>query len=284
MAGGFSGRPVAARGNLNGLAQQLVRYGVLLVAGNVFLEQLGLPIPAMPLFVVAGALVAQGRLAGLQLLLAVLGSALLADTIWFFLGRKYGWHILRFLCGLSLSADTCVRKTSSAYDRFGLRALLFAKFVPGLSAVSVPVAGTLKAPFLRFLAYDAAGTLIWAGTGIGLGAIFHEQVEAVLDLLRRFGAGALGILASGLAVYFVFRLWRRQQTLATLRMARLTPQTLAARLLSGDESLVVVDVRHRLARGDDPRKIPGALVADLGELDAKLADIPVGKDVALYCT
>jgi membrane protein DedA with SNARE-associated domain len=269
---------------VNGLAQQLVRYGVLLVAGNVFLEQLGLPVPAMPLFIVAGALVAQERLAGPPLLLAILGAALAADTLWFLLGRKYGWHILRFLCGLSLSADTCVRKTSSAYDRFGLGSLLFAKFVPGLSTVSVPVAGALKAPFLRFLGYDAAGTLIWAGTGIGLGAVFHEQVEIVLDLLRQFGTGALGILATALAVYVAFRLWRRQKTLATLRMARLTPQTLAARLLAGDESLVVVDVRHRLSRRDDPRKVPGALVADLGELDAKLGDIPVGKDVALYCT
>ncbi len=269
---------------MNGLAQQLVRYGVLLVAGNVFLEQLGFPIPAMPLFVVAGALVAEGRLDGPGLLLAVLGAALAADTIWFLLGRKYGWHVLRFLCGLSLSADTCVRKTSSAYDRFGLRTLLFAKFFPGLSAVSVPVAGTLRAPFFRFLAYDAAGTLLWAGTGIGLGVVFHEQVEAALELLRRFGAGALGVLASGLALYLAVRLWRRQRTLSTLRMARLTPQTLAERLLAGDESLVVVDVRHRLSRRDQPRKVPGALVADLGELDAKLRDIPVGKDVALYCT
>jgi membrane protein DedA with SNARE-associated domain len=269
---------------LNGLAQQLVRYGIFLVAGNVFLEQLGLPIPAMPLFIVAGALVAQGRLSGPTLLFAVIGAALLADTLWFLLGRRYGWHILRFLCGLSLSADTCVRKTSSAYDRFGLRALLFAKFVPGLSAVSVPVAGALKAPFLRFLGYDAAGTLIWAGTGIGLGVVFHAQVDAVLDLLRRFGSGAVGLLAAGLALYLAIRFWRRQRTLATLRMARLTPQTLATRLLAGDETLVVVDVRHRLSRRDDPRRIPGALVADLGELDAKLGDIPVGKDVALYCT
>ena len=269
---------------MNGLTGQLVRYGVLLVAGNVFLEQLGLPIPAMPLFVVAGALVAEGRLPGPGLLLAVLGAALAADTIWFLLGREYGWHILRFLCGLSLSADTCVRKTSSAYDRFGLRTLLFAKFLPGLSAVSVPIAGTLRAPFFRFLAYDTAGTLLWAGTGIGLGVVFHEQVEAVLELLRRFGAGALGVLASGLALYLAFRLWRRQRTLGAFRMARLTPQVLAERLLAGDESLVVVDVRHRLSRRDDPRKVPGALVADLGELDAKLGDIPVGKDVALYCT
>jgi membrane protein DedA with SNARE-associated domain len=269
---------------VNGVAQQIVRYGVLLVAGNVFLEQLGLPIPAMPLFVVAGALVAEDRLAGPPLLVAVLVAALLADTFWFLLGRKYGWHVLRVLCGLSLSADTCVQKTSSAYDRFGLRALLFVKFVPGLSAVSVPVAGALKTPFLRFLGYDAAGTLVWAGTGIGLGAVFHRQVDAVLDLLRRFGAGALGLLAAGLAAWVAFRLWRRQQSLAALRMARMTPQTLAERLLAGDDTLVVVDVRNRLSRRDDPRKVPGALVADLGELDAKLRDIPVGKDVALYCT
>lgn len=269
---------------MNGLAQQLVRYGVLLVAGNVFLEQLGLPLPAMPLFVVAGALVAEGRLAGPPLLLAILGAALAADTLWFLLGRKYGWHVLRFLCGLSLSSDTCVRKTSEAYDRFGLRALLFAKFVPGLSAVSVPVAGALRAPFLRFLGYDLAGTVVWAGTGLGLGAVFHAQVEAVLDLLRRFGAGAIGLLAAALALWLAFRLWRRQQTLASLRMARLTPATLAERLLANDETLAVVDVRHRLSRRDDPRKVPGALVADLGELDAKLRDIPFEMDVALYCT
>jgi membrane protein DedA with SNARE-associated domain len=269
---------------VNGLAQQVVRYGVLLVAGNVFLEQLGFPLPAFPLFVVAGALVAEDRLAGAPLLLAVLGAALAADTLWFFLGRRYGWHVLRFLCGLSLSADTCVQKTSSSYDRFGLRALLFAKFVPGLSAVSVPVAGALKAPFLRFLGYDLAGTLLWAGTGIGLGAVFHRQVDSVLDLLRRFGTGAVGILASGLALYLAFRLWRQQQTLARLRMARMTPSTLAERLLAGDESLVVVDVRHRLSRRDDPRKVPGAFVVDLGELDDRLRDIPFEKDVALYCT
>jgi membrane protein DedA with SNARE-associated domain len=276
--------PAAARGNVNGLTQQLVRYGVVVVAGNVFLEQLGLPIPAMPLFVVAGALVAEDRLAGPQLLLAILAAALAADTLWFFLGRKYGWHILRFLCGLSLSTDTCVRKTSEAYDRFGLRTLLFAKFVPGLSAVSVPVSGALKAPYLRFLGYDLAGTLIWAGTGLGIGAVFHEQVEAVLVLLRRFGTGAIGLLAAGLAFYVAFRLWRRQRTLASLRMARMTPATLAERVLAGDGTLAVVDVRHRLSRRDDPRKVPGALVADLGELDAKLRDIPFEMDVALYCT
>lgn len=269
---------------MNGLAQQLLRHGVLLVAGNVFLEQLGLPVPAMPLFVVAGALIAENRLAGPPLLLAVLGAALAADTLWYLLGRRHGWHVLRFLCGLSLSADSCVRRTSSAYDRFGLRALLFAKFVPGLSAVSVPVAGALKAPYLRFLAYDAAGTLFWAGTGIGLGAVFHRQVDGLLGLLRTFGAGALVLLASGLSLYVALRLRQRQRDIASLAVARVTPEALAERLLSGDPTLAVVDVRSRAARRADPRKVPGAVVADLGELDAKLREIPVAMDVALYCT
>ena len=269
---------------MNALAHDLSRYGVFLLAGNVFLEQLGVPVPAMPLFVVAGALVAEGRLAGPPLLLAVLLAALAADTIWYFLGRKYGWHILRLLCGLSLSTDTCVQKTSAAYDRFGLRTLLFAKFVPGLSAVSVPVSGALKTPYLRFLGYDAAGTLIWAGAGLGLGAVFHREVDGLLGFLRRFGAGALGLLASALAIYLAVRLVRRRRTLARLRMARLNAAPLAERLLALDGSLVVVDVRNRLARRDDPRKVPGAVVVDLGELDAKLREIPVEKDVALYCT
>jgi membrane protein DedA with SNARE-associated domain len=269
---------------LNGLAQQVVRHGVLLVAGNVFLEQLGLPIPAMPLFVVAGALVAQGLLPGPRLLFAILGAALVADTLWYCAGRKYGWHVLRLLCSLSLSADTCVKQTAAAYERFGLRSLLFAKFVPGLSAVSVPVAGALRAPFPRFLAYDLAGTVLWAGAGIGLGAVFNREVDLVIDGLRRFGAGALGLLVALLALYLVIRLLGRRRTLAALRMARVTPQVLAERLLAGDGSLVVLDVRSRLARRADPRKIPGARVVDLGELEAKLRDIPVEKEVALYCT
>lgn len=125
---------------------------------------------------------------------------------------------------------------------------------------------------------------MWAGTGIGLGAVFHRQVDLLLDVLRRLGAGAVGLLAFALAAYLAVKLWRRQKTLARLRMARMSPETLAERLIAGDESLVVVDVRNRHSRRDEPRKVPGAVVVDLGELDAKLREIPVEKDVALYCT
>jgi membrane protein DedA with SNARE-associated domain len=269
---------------VNVLSGQVLRFGIPFVAGHVFLVQFGLPVPVMPVLIVSGALVADGQLHGPALLASVLVAGLAADSLWYFLGRKYGWHLLRLVGSFSLSADTFVQKTSDAYDRVGLKTLLFAKFIPGLSAVAVPISGALKAPYLQFLAHDAAGTLIWVGAGIGLGAIFHPQVDYLLMALQRLGTGAFVLLATSLGVYLAIRLYQRRRTLARLRMARLSPGTLAERLLAGDDSIVVADVRNRIARRDEPRKIPGALVADLGELDAKLREIPFEKEVALYCT
>lgn len=267
-----------------GLFVAVAQYGSLLVLSNTFLEQLGVPVPAFPLFVVAGALVARDLLSGPAILAAAFAGALLADVTWFLVGRRYGWHVLRLLCALSLSPDTCVQQTSSAYDRFGLNALLFCKFVPGLSAVTVPLTGALRAPFLRFLAYDSAGILIWAGTGIGLGAAFHRQVDRILVLLAGLGTGALALLVAGLAAYLLVKGIRRARTLRSLRIERIDPAELKGRLDADPLGVVVLDVRNRIARRDDPRKVPGALVIDLGELDARLRELPPGREAALYCT
>ncbi len=269
---------------MNGLLAEVARHGVPIVFVNVLLEQLGVPLPAFPLFVVAGALLARDLIAGPPLVLAVLAAALLADTMWFLLGRRYGWHVLRVICGFTLSRDTCVRQASGVYDRLGLPTLLVAKFVPGLSAVSVPLVGTLRTPYLRFLAWDAAGTLLWAGAGIGLGAVFERQVDGLLDLLRRLGIGAAAFVALSLLVYLAVRAAGRWRTLRSLRMARITPAELHARMSGEPGAVVVLDVRSRPARRDDPRKVPGALVVDLGELDAALASLPREKEAALYCT
>ena len=266
------------------LFDAVARYGSFLVFGNTFLEQLGVPVPAFPLFVVAGALAARDLLSFPAILAAAAAGALAADVTWYLVGRRYGWHVLRLLCSLTLSPESCVRRTSAAYERFGLAALLFCKFVPGLSAVTVPVTGALRAPFPRFLAWDAAGILIWAGAGIGLGAAFHRQVDRLLVLLAGLGTGALALLGAALAAWLLVKGIRRARTLRALRMARIEAGDLGARLDADPLGVLVLDVRSRAARREEPRKIPGALVVDLGELDAKLHDLPAGKDVALYCT
>src|SRR3982751_1334289 len=151
----------------------VIRHGIPLVFFNVMLEQLGVPLPAVPTLIVAGALSRMGRISSTNVLIASVVASLIADWIWFMLGRRYGYRILKTLCRISLSPDSCVRDTEARFERWGLKSLLFAKFVPGFSTVAPPLAGAGKRSTLAFLIYDAIGALLWAGSGVALGRAFH---------------------------------------------------------------------------------------------------------------
>ena len=151
---------------MNELTALVLEHGVGFVFLNVLLEQLGLPIPAVPTLVVAGALAADGKLPFGRLLAVALVATVAADTVWFLLGRRYGQKILKTLCHVSLSPDSCVRQTEGIFDRYGLASLLVAKFVPGFSTVAPPLAGAAGAPLPRFLLFTAGGTLLWAGCAL----------------------------------------------------------------------------------------------------------------------
>jgi membrane protein DedA with SNARE-associated domain len=268
---------------LNGLAQQVVRHGVLLVAGNVFLEQLGLPIPAVPTLVVAGALARDGKVSGPLLALVALLAAVVADTVWFVIGRRFGGAALRVVCKLSLSPNSCVRQTESLFARLGPRALLVTKFVPGLSAVSTPLAGASGMPFHTFLLFDAAGSLLWSGSAILAGALFHRQIEQVIAALASMGGSAAALVLSALALYLFWRLWERRRFARVFAMTRIAPDELAARL-AAEAPPSVWDVRSETARRRDGRAIPGARLLRLEALVEDFADLPVEREIILYCT
>src|ERR1044071_1778044 len=169
------------------LIHYLVRYGVGLVFVNVFAEQIGAPIPAVPTLIVAGALARNGRMSSTHVLLMAVAASLAADWIWFLLGRRYGYGILRTLCKISLSPDSCVRDTEARFERWGLKSLLFAKFVPGFSTVAPPLAGAGKRGTAAFLLYDGVGALLWAGSSVAVGRLFHRQIGEVLTKLEDLG-------------------------------------------------------------------------------------------------
>jgi len=147
----------------------LVRYGYAVVFGTVLGEQIGLPIPAIPVMLAAGALVGGGHL-NLMLLLALSGVAsLMADTAWYWIGRAGGARVLGLLCRISLERDTCVRKTEGIFARHGARSLLIAKFIPGFSTIAPPLAGVVRMPFTHFLFFSGLGGLFWSG-------VFHRRV------------------------------------------------------------------------------------------------------------
>src|SRR3954449_7854349 len=158
---------------MSALVRYLVRYGVSLVFLNVFAEQIGAPIPAVPTLIVAGALARNGQMSSTHVLIVAVVASVIADWIWFLLGRRYGYSILRTLCRISLSPDSCVRETEANFERWGMKSLLFAKFIPGFSTVAPPLAGAMKASTLEFLIYDAIGAFVWAGAAVAGGRAFH---------------------------------------------------------------------------------------------------------------
>jgi len=265
------------------LTALVLRHGVGFVFLNVLLEQLGIPVPAVPTLLVAGALAANGKLPFGKLLAAAFLATVAADTAWFLLGRRYGQKILKTLCKLSLSPDSCVRQTEGLFDTWGLTSLLFAKFVPGYSTVAPPLAGAAGATLPRFLAFTSAGTLIWAGTALGLGLVFHGTIDGVLAFLANLGSGAIVLLGGALALYIGLKWAQRRRFYRFLRMARIRVHDLR-KLMDEGQAPLIVDVRSNNARMRDARRIPGAIVVDILELDEKIGHLPTDREIVLYCT
>jgi membrane protein DedA with SNARE-associated domain len=265
------------------LTQYVVTYGLPLVFVIVLLEQLGAPIPAIPVLVVAGALSADRDFSAWGVLLVALGASLIADTVWFLLGRAQGQRILKLLCRISLSPDSCVRQTESVFERWGMPSLLVAKFIPGFSTVAPPMAGATKAGLDEFLLYDSGGALLWAGSGIVAGLVFHRAIDQALAFLASIGSAAFALLGVALAVFVGFKWWQRRAFFKFLRMARISVDDLHT-LIDEGLSPIVLDVRTVKGRSPDPRRIRGASVLDVMNLDSALKDLPRDREIILYCT
>lgn len=247
------------------------------------LAQLGLPIPAELLLLATGALSADGSPAFTPLLALSLAATLVAQTAWYEAGRRRGAGLLAVVCRVSLEPDVCVRKTSDLFERLGARALAYAYFVPGLSAIAAPMAGTLGMRRARFHAWNALGALLWCTIPLLLGRIASAQIDAALAVADRVGGG-LAVVAAGLLAAFVgARWWRRRRILAGLRTARIAPEELQE-LLAAGAPVCIVDLRHPVEFDVDPRTIPGALRMRPEELPERHGEIPRDREVVVYCS
>jgi membrane protein DedA with SNARE-associated domain/rhodanese-related sulfurtransferase len=258
----------------------LLQHGYMVLFLVVLAEQFGLPVPATPFLLAAGALVGLHRFnLGKALSLAAIAS-LISDCIWFYMGKRRGSSILGFLCRISLEPDSCVAKTQSVYSRFGPKSLLFAKFVPGLTTIAPPMAGMFRLPLWKFMALDSGGALLWAGSYGAVGWMFRGQLEILAASLGRFGAGLGGILASGLAFYMGAKYLQRRRIYRALRIARIAPSELKARMDAG-EHLTIVDLRSAIERQEG--RIPGSFQLTDKDLDSQLASM-AGTEIILYCS
>ena len=260
----------------------LTRYGYIVVFVWVLAEQIGLPLPAEPFLLVAGGMIGERQLNfPLTFLLATV-AALLADSIWYELGRRRGASVLSLLCRISLNPDSCVRHTLKIFSRHGARTLLVAKFIPGISIIAAPLAGIYFLPWLRFLLFDGLGVCLWVGSFLGLGYLFSDQIAQIAASALDLGTSITKILVGSLALYIGWKYVQRRRFLSQLRIARISPEELKKKLDAGEE-ITIIDVRHSLEFEAEPQTIPGALYLPFEKLQSDPFPIPPGREVVLYC-
>lgn len=262
------------------LISLIQQYGLFIVFANVFLEQIGLPVPAYPTLLITGALLSQGNYSVVTLLLVAVIAALVADLFWYFSGRTYGRRIMTKLCRISLSPDSCVRQTESIYLRIGPPALLFCKFIPGFASISSALAGTLGTKSITFIVFDSIGAAIWAGSAILLGGLFSSAIDELLNVLMQMGKWGGILIAFGLVVFIASKWWQRYRFMKSLRMAQISVEELSQMLENGLKPLIV-DVRPTHLQADGI--IPGAIAMSIDNVDTVELNAPLDGEIVLYC-
>jgi membrane protein DedA with SNARE-associated domain len=265
---------------MDAILLQLERHGTLIVGFNVLLQQLGLPIPSVPTMMVAGALAAAGRINGIATFALCVAASLLADVLWFWAGRRFGYPVLRFLCKVSLSPDTCVRETEGIFERWGFFSVILSKFVPGFSTVAPPIAGALKMPAGAFVVASIASAALWVGAAMGVGLVFSRQIDVALAWMTENAGLAASGVAIVVAAYIAMKAFQRWRLARHVNAARITIDELRDRLAQEPRPFLV-DVGSRLAHQARPH-IPGARMLDLDAI-SRADDFPTDQDIIVYC-
>jgi membrane protein DedA with SNARE-associated domain/rhodanese-related sulfurtransferase len=264
------------------LSHLIHTYGALIVFGIVLLEQIGLPIPAFPVLIIAGALAVDKGANWPLFLAASIAACLVSDYFWFRAGRFYGKRILRLLCKISLSPDSCVSQTEDNFTRWGAKSLVVAKFIPGFNTIAPPLAGATGTTTQRFIWLSSAGALLWSGVGMGLGAWFHGSVDDVIGWFETLGSTALMVVGALLALFVFFKYIERRRNLGAADLPRITTDELKALLEAGHDPLIV-DARGVTARQLE-QGIPGALVYGDAVPERLMATLDRERHIVVYCT
>ena len=262
----------------------VLKHGYLVLFVSVLVEQLGLPLPSIPILLAIGALSASGDFFYPAAIATAVAACLIADNIWYQMGVRRGAAILRLLCKISLEPDSCVKRTEGVFQKHGAGALLFSKFLPGLSTAAAPLAGMFRMKIWKFVLADGMGAVLWATAYSGIGFVFHDQLESLAMRFAQMGSrlaiGAVVLLAS----YLFWKYEQRRRFFRELRVSKIGPEELR-QLLDSGARLTVVDLRTSLEWTEDGAyKLPGAMHMEFEDIEKRMPEIPLDRDVILYCS
>jgi membrane protein DedA with SNARE-associated domain/rhodanese-related sulfurtransferase len=257
--------------------------GLTVIFLNVLCDQLGLPVPAVPTLVIAGAMAADGRLPTGAVFGLALAACLIGDSAWYLAGRHFGGRVMHLLCRVSLTPDSCVNQTQTSFERWGSKVLIVAKFIPGLGLVAPPLAGATRMGFARFMCYSTLGGALWVAASLLGGVLLKPQIERLLPRVLGLGGAAVTLILVVLAAYIAYKWWERFRFNKALDMARISVAELYEQMKAASPP-VVLDVRSATAQGLQLRRIPGALHVPVQQVGQHVGKLPRDRDIILYCT
>ncbi|MGD1068622.1 MAG: VTT domain-containing protein [Bryobacteraceae bacterium] len=261
----------------------LLHYGYAVLFLAVLGQQCGIPIPADPFMVGMGSLAGDGHFF-LGTAIAIAWTAAMAgDLLWFRIGQVWGSRALGLLCRISIEPDSCVARTHSRFARSGPRSLLISKFVPGLSAVATPVAGMIRMPLGQFLMWDGLGALAWVSLYLTLGFIFRRRLEELAQYFEGASRSFAVLVVGAIALYIGIKVYRRRRFLRNVAAATVQPHEVRDQIARGRE-LFIVDLRSAFEIEGEPVSLPGAVMRPPDELIPRHAELPVDRDIILYCS
>jgi membrane protein DedA with SNARE-associated domain/rhodanese-related sulfurtransferase len=265
------------------LIDYLAANGYWVLVGAVFAEQVGVPFPATPILLGMGALAAAGRLSLFYAVVTAILACVSADSVWFWMGRRKGRAVLRQICRISLEPERCMTSANAWFLRLGDPTVVVAKFVPALSPLAAAIAGTEGMTVRRFLLLDLLGATAWTGGFLGLGFVFHDRVEQVVEWVARLGRW--GVVVGGVLVvgFGLMKWWKRQGVLRRMQEARISPEALHRRLEAGGR-VTVLDLRNAEELAAGRTKVPGAVHFPLVELERRQHMLPRDGEIVLYCS
>ncbi len=270
---------------MGGLLSRIAQHGYIIISSIVFAGSLGVPMPASLTLVGSGAAAASGALQAPAVFLVALTAMLLGDSLLFVLGRYMGWALLGFMCRVSLNPETCILRSAESFYKRGRTTLIIAKFVPGVSAMIPPLAGSMKMPFGQFVALDFIGVSLWVLAYGGVGYIFRDFIVALTHGIRLAGNAVGIVLAAAIGAFVVHRMLLYRKHRVYRAVPRVQVDELAKRLHSeGSDKILLVDVRSHGYYDSGAERIQGSIRIEPNNLEEEIKHLPLDQDIYLYCT
>src|ERR1700733_290392 len=263
----------------------IAKYGYTSLFAALLMEAIGLPVPGALALLAAGAASAAGVLHPAVAFAVAIGAMMVGDSTLYIAGRRSGWTLLGFLCGISLSPEVCILRAAKWFYKRGRTTLLFAKFIPGVGSMAPPLAGSMNMRPWQFLRFDLGGALLYTLSYGALGYLFRDVFRLIAGGLQAFSRVVGWVILVGLIGYVGYRVWVFAKFRLSGSVQRVPVSDVEARLnLEGAPDIIIADVRSHGYYDQGEQRVKGSIRIEPNNLEAFIETLPKGAPIYLYCT